>query len=581
VLTAEREAEGPGAPTTVTGSADRMPSSRRWWLLLLLPLLVGGALRALAGSADDVINTDASAYLRSGTSIWAGEGFVREGHPELHFPPLTPTLLGGATDLVDDELMGTVLVVAITGTLLLIPLAGVARLVGGDRAGLAAAWIAAICPALVTVPANQGGGSENPFLLLVLSALWAALAAARRGDRWAYAGAAASGLCLGLAYLTRPEGIGYSAVVLPVLVLGAAGGLGAIRRRRPDRGSAGRIAGVVLAFGLALATCVVPYVDYLHTHTGRWELTAKTRDASLEAWRAVAEGDRRARDEVFYRLAPDGVSFSAGRSTLAELIEDDPAGYLGIVGVNLREAGSELLGVGFNPLPHWLLLPLPVTLLALWGVWRRRRAWRVWVVVAAGGIALLVPLTFFVQPRYLTPISAFLCILAGVGWVELARRWQPWVAGGTAVLLALSLYVSYGGPRHLLDTREQVEHRIAGEWIREHTPGDARVMTRNLVVEYYADRQMVPMPYSSMEQLLIFARETGTDYIVADEYQLLRQRPQFTSFFIHGPWPGLRLEYEFHEQGRLTRIFSLDPPAPPDAEDELPGDVGFVGDEGG
>ena len=102
-------------------------------------------------------------------------------------------------------------------------------------------------------------------------------------------------------------------------------------------------------------------------------------------------------------------------------------------------------------------------------------------------------------------------------------------------------------------------------------------MTRNLVVDYYADREMVPMPYSSLPRMLQFARATGTDYIVADEYQLLRQRPQFISLFLPGPWEGLRLEYEFMHAGRLTRIFSLDPPAP-NGGGELPEDGAFVGD---
>ncbi len=227
MLTAEREDldedDPPPDDPEPAPPAKAGRSSRRYWLLLLLPLVVGGALRAVAGSADDVITTDGSAYLRSGTSIWAGEGFQREGHPELHFPPVTPTLLGGAADLLDDALAGTVVVTIITGALVLLPIAGIARLLGGDRAGLAAAWIAAFALGLITVPANQGGGSENPFMFLVLSAVWAALGVAGRRDKWLYVGTAASGLCIGLAYLTRPEGIGYSAIVFPVLIAGALG----------------------------------------------------------------------------------------------------------------------------------------------------------------------------------------------------------------------------------------------------------------------------------------------------------------------------------------------------------------------
>ena len=44
--------------------------------------------------------------------------------------------------------------------------------------------------------------------------------------------------------------------------------------------------------------------------------------------------------------------------------------------------------------------------------------------------------------------------------------------------------------------------------------------------------------------------------------------------------PGRRLEHGLVHDGRLTRIFALDPPGDPAAGDELPADVGFVGDEG-
>ncbi|OWY59691.1 hypothetical protein B7486_73220, partial [cyanobacterium TDX16] len=51
--------------------------TRRYWLLLLLPLLVGGLVRGLVGSTDDVPTNDATAYLRSGYSILDDQGFRR------------------------------------------------------------------------------------------------------------------------------------------------------------------------------------------------------------------------------------------------------------------------------------------------------------------------------------------------------------------------------------------------------------------------------------------------------------------------------------------------------------------------
>jgi len=490
-----------------------------------------------------------------------------------------PVVLGGAAEVFGDPLTGSVVVMILTTTLLLVPLAGVARLIGGDGAGLAAAWVGAFVPALTTVPANQGGGSEGPYLLLVMSALWLALAAARR-DRWArLLGALGAGGLTGLAYLTRPEGISYAAVFLPLLVLSGLGGWAMVRRRRLAPRGLRNAASLALAFGLGLAVFVVPYVDYLHTHTGRWELTAKARDASLDAWRAVAEHDRRARDEIFYELDDDGVSFVAGRYTLAELVEDDPSGYAGIVGVNVHTAVSELAVARMVPFPVWELIPLPLLLVGAWAAWRSRRRSGVPAVLATGLLAAIVPLTFFVQPRYLTPVAAVACVFVGLGLATFPQRRRTAAWGVAAVLLAFSLIGGLGGIHHFLEPREQVEHRRVGEWLNENTPPGTRVMTRNLVVDYYADRVMVPMPYATMPELLRFARAHGVDYIVADEYQLRAQRPQYHPLFERGPWPGLRLEHGLVQDGRLTRVFALDPPAPDEGGD-VPVDVGFVGDEG-
>ena len=62
------------------------------------------------------------------------------------------------------------------------------------------------------------------------------------------------------------------------------------------------------------------------TETGRWQLTAKTQDASIEAWHAVARGDREARDRVLYALDETGLRFEDDRAPLTTLAREDPAG---------------------------------------------------------------------------------------------------------------------------------------------------------------------------------------------------------------------------------------------------------------
>jgi 4-amino-4-deoxy-L-arabinose transferase-like glycosyltransferase len=554
--------------------------TRRFWLLLLLPLVVGGFVRGVVGTTDDVPTNDATAYLRSGYSILDDEGFRREGAPELHFPPAAPVILAGSANLFGDPLTGLVVATAAFGTALLVPLSLIARRIGGDRAGLMAAWVAALTPALTSLVVNAGGGSENPYLFFVLLALLSVLNAAdaaTRGRRALFA--AGGGLALGLAYLTRPEAFSFVAVLGPLLVLGALGGWRAIFRRTLRPQGVREAALVTGAFLLALMVCMAPYLSYLHSHTGRWEVTAKSRDASLEAWRAVAEHDRKTRDEVLYELDDTGFQFVAGRETLPTLAKEDFDGYLGIVGVNLRQLQSDALDWGFRPYITWTLIPSVLLAIGAWAAWRNRRSRAVWGVLGIGALCTATAIVFFVQPRYLIPASAMVAILGGVGLAQL-RRWWAWIGVPLAfVLLTLSLAGSLKGPTGYFHPREPEEHRIAGEWLEANTDPDDRVMTRSMVVGFYADRRTVAMPYSTLDEMLAFARHHGVRYIVADEYQLRSLRPQFGRMFSDLDIPGLKYETQFVTDGRITRIYSLDP-VPKRGSPDAPG-VGFVGDEAG
>ncbi|OWY60399.1 hypothetical protein B7486_69400, partial [cyanobacterium TDX16] len=89
VLAPEPEAAIEGRSPEATRTSDDGRSGRRLLLLFLLALVVGFGVRVACTLTDDVPTTDATAYLRSGASLWAGDGFTRDGEPELHFPPGT------------------------------------------------------------------------------------------------------------------------------------------------------------------------------------------------------------------------------------------------------------------------------------------------------------------------------------------------------------------------------------------------------------------------------------------------------------------------------------------------------------
>jgi hypothetical protein len=263
---------------------------------------------------------------------------------------------------------------------------------------------------------------------------------------------------------------------------------------------------------------------------------------------------------------------------LATLARQDPAGYVGIVRTNVGELVDSITTPVTGQWLSWLLLPLPLWGLAVFGAWRYRRSGVVLLLLAVGALPVATALVFFVQPRYLIVAVALATPLVGAAIAALTGVWRRAVMLAVVVLVALSSVQAFhseaAGWWHPSDHSDQ---RTAGKWIAANTrPGD-RVMTRSMVVDYYAERQTMAIPYASLDQILRYARHYGARYLVVDWYTAVRLRPQLEPLRTTDRMPGLRLAHEVRLEGRTTRVFALDPPPP--SVGPIGSSVGFVGDD--
>jgi 4-amino-4-deoxy-L-arabinose transferase-like glycosyltransferase len=567
-MTAVVDAGAPDEASSVESppaASARRPASQavrfRW--LVLAAVAVGFLLRLGIGLTDDAATTDEVAYLRSGLSWAHGDGFQRDGHPELHFPPFLPFLLGTASHLVDDPHDGAVALTALWGAALIVPLSLLARRIAGRTAGVATAWLAALVPGLATMPQIRGTGSEAEYTLLVMSAVWLTVSAADQAGRPRLVRLAGAGMLAGLAYLTRPEGLFVS------VPLGLAVAYMALRRPQDGEAPQQALVPTVAAFAVPLLLCVAPYAYYLHANTGRWELTAKTQDASIEAWHAVAKGDRESRNQVLYGLDESGLAFSADYSSLPSLAAESPRRYAAIVWTNvgkLREVVQD----------H-TVLPTAVVLLAAAGVWLARRSRPAWLVLAVSLVPVASSLVFFVQQRYLVVTVAGAVVFAGVAVAALPRRWRVGVLAVALVLAGFASVMTYrGSAAGWWHPAEQSEQRLAGEWLDANAEPTDRIMTRSMIVSFYSERTTVAMPHTGIEGMLTFARHYGVRWVVADQYTVDRLIPPLMPLFERSDIPGLRLVAEVEAENRVARIFAVDPAPPPSPDD--PPLLGFTGD---
>lgn len=138
--------------------------------------------------------------------------------------PLFPTLAAGiARSLGSVGLTGaaaltlsTVLMYVLFGGLLVAPVYGIARRMGGEGVAAGAGLATMAYPAMVGGLPQAGSMIEPLYLLLVAAAWYFLLLAVDEQVLWP---AAAGGLFVGLAYLTRPEALPYLVFALGLLLV--------------------------------------------------------------------------------------------------------------------------------------------------------------------------------------------------------------------------------------------------------------------------------------------------------------------------------------------------------------------------
>jgi 4-amino-4-deoxy-L-arabinose transferase-like glycosyltransferase len=226
----------------------RVPVPRTFGATVGLTALGALALRvvyALAVAGKAPLTGDGLENYGIALGVVHGRGYVAplvfdEAVPTAHKPPLYPLFLALVSAVGPDSYVAHQIASAVIGTATVVVVALLGRRVAGPRAGLLAGGLAAVYPILLITDASLR--SESLYALLVALAL---LAAYRAVDRASAGRVAVLGAVVGLAALTRTEGLALLVLLaLPV----------AWRTGRAGRGQ---------RIGLVAAACAVVLVPWL------------------------------------------------------------------------------------------------------------------------------------------------------------------------------------------------------------------------------------------------------------------------------------------------------------------------------
>jgi 4-amino-4-deoxy-L-arabinose transferase-like glycosyltransferase len=511
---------------------------RALWLIALGAL---AARLALLLARGDYIVYDEGYYLLLARSLRAGTGFTLNGLPHVALSPLQPVLVALASAAGLPDLWASRLLAAVCGAALVFPAAALARRAGGEGAALPAALLVAVSPALMSfVPFFPGRswnlyfGSEPLFLLLAFGAV-ACAARAEDGQRrwWAAGGALAA-----LAYLARFEGVVLAGVLLIVMAV-------RIVVRKGGAAAWGRLA-LAAAAGTLVAA---PYLVYLHRELGRWALSGRVQAAAVGAAEApsavegarsggqvlsafVWQGESDAFLRALYGLDPSGTRMASqywgvqrGSAPAPAEAPAPPAAAdtARPVSAAPRRGVLRVWWDGVTAVVPWWLL-----LLALAGLALGSAEALPWVLTLAV-CALLPSWLAYVEPRSLLPLAPLAAIYAGVALERAHARAGVRVRrlAGVALPGVVALALVWPAVREGVAAWPQTTplqqvataRRTVGEYLAEHLPADAVVMSWHPAVAIWARRDWRVLPYDSFPRIAAYAARERAAAIVFSRFE--------------------------------------------------------------
>jgi len=301
-----------------------------------------------------------------------------------------------------------------------------------------------------------------------------------------------------LAYLTRPEGIGFLFVFFIWALL-----INPPERKRGWKKRAGMILLAIFCFLLFSS----PYLIHLRNELGRWQISKKvflsTESLSEEEQASMKAG---------------GIKEKINLRALAK----KPLTLLGKIGGGLLKSFIGFFQV-LNPILFFL------TLLGWVKIFKMKSSFtfKANFYILSHHVfffAFVLPL-YWIERRYVSQMVSFSIPWAALGCLEVAGWLPRWIGKEplrkkVSLILLLLLLGGIFVHGRVTSTRDiRVIRRETGLWMKEHMPKGAKMMSRFPQEAFYAEMPWVPIGVHvrSYEEILREARSKEVRYLILDE----------------------------------------------------------------
>jgi len=495
---------------------------KKTWKILLFILAIAFVLRLFLVLYPEVIRNDGTEYIRHAKQVLLGNW---AGGPA---PPLYPLLIAIFHSLIPNIELAGIWVSLIFGTLIILPIFYLSKEIFNERIGIISALFATVHPYLYV--SSGSVLTESTYYFLLTTAVLFGWRAFLKGH---FYNLLLFSLFTTLAYLTRPEGIGFLFIFcIWVLLANPLHG----RRHWAKR------FGIILMAMLCFLVFASPYLIQIRKESGKWGISKKI---------SISPGSLSDEGEI-----PSIHEMRKTREFPLISVVKHPLTALKKVGLGLLTSLYKFQQ-GLNPLLFFLALVGFISVL------KRRSSFSL-----KGNFYLLShPFFFFgfifpfllVIRRYTTQMVPLCLPWAAVGffrvteWVH--QRWK-WNRHGEKLVSFLLIVILIGLfiQGRILHHREfRLIQKEVGLWMKDHLPREGKIMSSLPQEAFYAELPWLHMPSKGYEEILKSARGQGVRYLTIDE-KIEKDSP---GFFSQLKSEDLAFVKDFKRENRSMAIFEV------------------------
>jgi 4-amino-4-deoxy-L-arabinose transferase-like glycosyltransferase len=485
------------------GERDQFPSQKdesrvdqfQAWHILVLILFIAFALRFVHILQPQVIHSDGIEYIRHARQVLSG------GWADGKAPPLYPTLIALTSLITKDYEIAGIWVSVFLGTLTILPVFYLGRAIFNEIVAAISALFVAVQPSLFISSGSVLTESTYHFLIATAVFLgWKAFSEGKSYHVFLF------GLIAALAYLTRPEAIGFLFIHgVWVLLFNPPQGKRSWLKR----------VGIIFLAVLGFVALSSPYLIQIRKETGKWSISRKA-DISIRS--PSAEEDL---------ASGEGIKTDA-RLALLPLVKN-PLNLLAKVGVGLLDSLYR-----FQQAYHPILFIFAI--LGWIGIIKKGSLY----ALKANFYILTYHFFFFgfvfpfflVSRRYTSQMIPFSIpwttfgLLIFMDWVYQRRKFVVSKEKFATILLIILSIMLLVQDRVSHKREHRFIRREAGFWMKGHLPREGKIMSRLPQEAFYAGLPWVRIPEGNYGEILQVARSNGVRYLIIDE-EIEKDSPGF------------------------------------------------------